>query len=218
MKNNVIVSKRLGAFGIASAVVLSAFVLVSPVYAETLTRELQFGMSGSNVSLLQEFLAKDSTIYPQGLVTGYFGPLTKSAVSNFQARNGIATVGRVGPATLSVINAQMKGGVFGSDANAAVFSMVNVGTGSNSVVVSWTTNEPVKGSVFYSTSPLSEYESPHSVSIGGTEVMSDGVFRNSQSVTLSNLQRDTVYYYDIYVTDASGNASMTMQNTFRTSN
>src|SRR6185436_11962914 len=72
--------------------------------AATLDRQLEFGMSGSDVSTLQTFLALDTSIYPQGLVTGYFGPLTRAAVINFQAKNGIATVGRVGPITLVALN------------------------------------------------------------------------------------------------------------------
>src|SRR6185436_15994829 len=91
-----------------------AFGVPSVSFADTLNRELQKGMSGSDVSALQTFLAQDNTIYPQGLVTGYFGPLTFSAVSNFQSRNGIATVGRVGPITLAEINRQMASGMGGS--------------------------------------------------------------------------------------------------------
>jgi len=70
------------------------FGLAFTANAATLTRQLELGMRGDDVSSLQTFLAQDVTIYPQGLVTGYFGSLTKSAVSNFQARNGISTVGR----------------------------------------------------------------------------------------------------------------------------
>jgi peptidoglycan hydrolase-like protein with peptidoglycan-binding domain len=43
-------------------------------------------------------------VYPERLVTGYFGNLTKSAVSRFQELNGLAAVGRVGPLTLKKLN------------------------------------------------------------------------------------------------------------------
>ena len=36
-----------------------------------------------DVKILQRFLAKDKKIYPERLVTGYFGVLTKAAVANF---------------------------------------------------------------------------------------------------------------------------------------
>jgi peptidoglycan hydrolase-like protein with peptidoglycan-binding domain len=54
--------------------------------------------------MLQTVLAEHDSIYPEKLVTGYFGPLTRSAVSRFQADNGLAAVGRVGPLTLRKLN------------------------------------------------------------------------------------------------------------------
>jgi PKD repeat protein len=49
--------------------------------------------TGSQVSALQKFLAQDRSIYPEGEVTGYFGPQTQKAVQRFQARYGIVTSG-----------------------------------------------------------------------------------------------------------------------------
>ena len=60
--------------------------------------------SGPEVTKLQTFLAGNSAIYPEGLVTGYFGPLTKAAVMRFQTAYGISPVGRVGPITLNQLN------------------------------------------------------------------------------------------------------------------
>ncbi len=75
-----------------------------------LTRQLDEGARGEDVRLLQQILASDPTIYPENLVTGYFGPLTARAVRAFQERNGIDTVGRVGPRTLSKVNEFIGGG------------------------------------------------------------------------------------------------------------
>src|SRR3989338_7152445 len=106
MTNLIALSRGLVFSGVAAfVVVLFSAAVIAP--AATLNRQLQVGMSGSDVSALQTFLAADVTLYPQGLVTGYFGNLTKAAVSNFQSRNGISPVGRVGPVTLAVLNAQM---------------------------------------------------------------------------------------------------------------
>ena len=69
-----------------------------------LIRQLQEGMTGDDVELLQEILATDPEIYPEGLITGYFGPLTKRAVKMFQKKANIEQVGRVGPKTLAKIN------------------------------------------------------------------------------------------------------------------
>ncbi len=59
------------------------------------------------VSMLQRFLSQDSSIYPEGEITGYFGPATERAVQRFQERHGIVArgdyqstgYGRVGPRT-----------------------------------------------------------------------------------------------------------------------
>jgi len=64
-----------------------------------LLRFLQEGATGEDVERLQEYLALDSDIYPEGLITGYFGPLTASAVRKFQRQHGIDQVGVVGPIT-----------------------------------------------------------------------------------------------------------------------
>jgi peptidoglycan hydrolase-like protein with peptidoglycan-binding domain len=49
--------------------------------------------TGNQVSALQRFLASDSTLYPEGEITGYFGPATQRAVQRFQARYGIVSSG-----------------------------------------------------------------------------------------------------------------------------
>lgn len=68
----------------------------------SLNRNLSVGSQGDDVSNLQKTLAADPSVYPQGSVTGYFGPLTAQAVVRFQQKNGIATsslTGVVGPLT-----------------------------------------------------------------------------------------------------------------------
>jgi hypothetical protein len=190
-------------------------------YAETLTRQLEIGMSGADVSVLQTFLAKDSTIYPQGLVTGYFGPLTQSAVSNFQARNGIATVGRVGPITLVAINAQMNNGMTtGFDRHGPTISGVNVSVSNTNATVTWGTNEGSAGIVYYSPSPLVMIEASANmgVNIYGTSVLANTDLRSIHSATLTGLASNTKYYYIVYARDGAGNASVTTQLTFQTAN
>lgn len=70
---------------------------------------LKRGSQGNSVSVLQQFLKKDITIYPEGLLTGFFGPATERAVKRFQekydiARPGIAGYGTVGPKTRAKLN------------------------------------------------------------------------------------------------------------------
>ncbi len=204
-----------------SFMALALMVIPALSSAATLYRQLQLGMSGADVTDLQTFLAIDPTIYPQGLVTGYFGSLTKSAVSNFQERNNIDNTfgnGRVGPATMGVINSQMTSGV-NTNTNAPVITNTYVSASSNNATVNWSTSENSKGVVYYSTNPLSTYENTNSVTISGANsAMTDSNLHVSQNVTLSNLSTNTLYYYMIYTTDQNGNVTVTWPSTFVTTN
>lgn len=77
---------------------------VNPSFIKTLQR----GSRGNDVKRLQEFLktppAGGPDIYPEGLVTGYFGPLTEAAVKRFQEKYAIESIGIVGPKTRAKLN------------------------------------------------------------------------------------------------------------------
>ncbi len=75
----------------------------------TFVRPLAQGMSHNDVSNLQTALKTDSSIYPGGKVTGYFGPATLLAIKKFQEKYGIASEGQtgygnVGPKTRAKLN------------------------------------------------------------------------------------------------------------------
>lgn len=71
----------------------------APAPSSTFASDLELGMSSDDVLRLQALLASNKEIYPEGLVTGYYGSLTREAVRRFQAKYGLAQVGRVGPQT-----------------------------------------------------------------------------------------------------------------------
>ncbi|MEI6296897.1 MAG: peptidoglycan-binding protein [bacterium] len=175
-------------------------------------------MSGNDVSELQTFLALDKNVYPEGLVTGYFGSLTKTAVSRFQTKNGISSIGRVGPVTLAAIYNQ--GGFSGTDTNSPTINSLGVSPSGNSVNLSWNTSEDASAIIYYSTSPIQMIESgpSTSVTIGGTGLLVHIDLRASHSATISNLQRSTLYYYVVYARDGSGNESIVWPATFQTGN
>lgn len=73
-----------------------------------LTRRLATGTQGEDVRALQILLALDHEVYPEGVITGFFGPLTTKAVMKFQKKHGIEQVGFVGPKTLKKLNEKLK--------------------------------------------------------------------------------------------------------------
>ncbi|MEW5908130.1 MAG: peptidoglycan-binding protein [Patescibacteria group bacterium] len=82
--------------------------IVSPVFNKT----LRYGMTSDDVKRLQELLAQDKEIYPEGIVSGWFGQLTRKAVQKFQCKYNIVCTGDekttgygvVGPKTQAKLN------------------------------------------------------------------------------------------------------------------
>lgn len=217
-------SSLLSARGLAKSsfvmILLCALILpVAAIQAQTITRYLSLGMSGSDVSTLQTYLAKDPSLYPQGLVTGYFGPMTKTAVINFQNRNGIDPVGRVGPATLPVLTAKMNDGITSAGPSPAIYN-VTVGTSQTGATIRLNTNELASALIYYSTTPLIMIEGSagSDVSISGTAQVVHTDQRMAHEANIAGLQSNTVYYYSIYTRDRTGNVSVTWPSTFRTNN
>jgi peptidoglycan hydrolase-like protein with peptidoglycan-binding domain len=222
MKKTIIASER-NAFTFVAffATSLLALVFAFPLQADAalLTQELDPGMTNSDVTSLQTFLAGDRAIYPEGIVTGYFGGLTEKAVSRFQSANGLSPVGRVGPQTLSAINSQMNSG--GSSGNSGsngniggdiwapiIYQPETVSVGTNSASISWNTNEASKGRVMYGTSWPFLFEFAPSVSTN--------VYSSSSNVSLTGLQSHVTYYYVLESIDGSGNVTYTLHGTFFT--
>lgn len=75
-----------------------------------LTQTMRRGAAGDEVKKLQTFLvSQGKEIYPEALVTGYFGPATERAVGRFQEAYAISApkaegYGMVGPKTKAKIN------------------------------------------------------------------------------------------------------------------
>src|SRR3989344_3485249 len=68
------------------------------------TKTLRKNSKGEEVENLQISLSQFSDIYPQGIISGYFGPLTELAVKKFQKKYEIEQVGVVGPKTRTILN------------------------------------------------------------------------------------------------------------------
>ena len=75
---------------------------ITSSYGYTFTEYLVVGSSDGQVTALQTLLAKEG--YFNSSITGYYGPITQTAVENFQTAHGVDPVGTVGPLTRNVLN------------------------------------------------------------------------------------------------------------------
>jgi peptidoglycan hydrolase-like protein with peptidoglycan-binding domain len=205
---------------------LATFALLSSqaLAFTTISSQLDLGERNNDVTSLQTFFAANPTVYPSGLVTGYYGSLTSAAVSRFQAMYGFDQVGRVGPLTRDKINSLIANGgwsVSSSDMSGPSIYNASQHISNNSATFPWYTNENATAKISYYTSPLTINEGDiNSNGFGATNgytALNDNVARTSQQLTLTGLMPNTVYYYMIVSTDLSGNISVVgPNNTFRT--
>lgn len=227
--NKIITSKT--ALVLLSVVAITAMAIIlllnTPRASAAITRQLDLGDSGPQVTELQTYLAANPSIYPSGLVTGYFGPLTQAAVQRFQTAQGIVSqgtpattgYGRVGPQTMARINSLLgsTGPIFGD--TSPILSNPVVEPGDTSATFAWSTNELTQGQVYWSSSPLlfNEATGPKQQPfVSGTLVLDAGGLATNHLVTVSNLEPDTTYYYLVRSVDSTGNMSMVWPETFRT--
>ena len=101
-------------------------------------RSLKRGASGDDVTRLQQFLARDPSVYPEGLASGFYGALTEAAVKRWQVKYNIVSSGSpdttgygvVGPRTAAAIallcTTGSYGGVPGPGAPAPVGGFIQV--------------------------------------------------------------------------------------------
>ena len=90
-------------------------------------RVLYIGDTGDDVTRLQQFLARDPSIYPEAIISGYYGTLTEAAVQRWQARFNIVSsgtpattgFGQAGPRTAAAMSLQCStyGGGYGGGGN-----------------------------------------------------------------------------------------------------
>ena len=88
--------------------IILASILFVPifVFAETDStppNSFQRGTSGDFVKDIQNILKNDSLIYPQGLVTGFFGTATEQAIKKLQEKYGLPQTGVVDESTVRVL-------------------------------------------------------------------------------------------------------------------
>lgn len=113
---------------------------------------LDLGDRSEEVRNLQRFLADDSDLYPSGLVTGYFGTLTRDAVRRFQCQENIVCngtpettgYGRIGPQTADSMNQMIEEGTTGTTTTGtSTETSTSSGTTTDTGTMGATTSDPM---------------------------------------------------------------------------
>ncbi len=210
-------------------ILATSFIATNAFAYTKINSQLDPGERNADVTSLQQYLRDSPSLYPSGLVTGYYGNLTTSAVTKFQATHGLSQVGRVGPLTRDKINSLIdtaSGGVTPvetSSLTAPLIYNVSSNVTQTSATFSWTTNENANARIFYDIAPVQFNEGQIDSSGFGARTgqiaSTDSNLRTTHSVSFNGLMPNTTYYYTLVSTDASGNVSVFGPNmTFRTSN
>lgn len=83
--------------------------VVSATPAEHFVETLKKGKQDIEVEHLQEVLAADEGLYPERLITGYFGTLTENALKRFQQKHNLPQTGITDAATQAKLNQVSQG-------------------------------------------------------------------------------------------------------------
>lgn len=87
--------------------------------------ELSQGDESNSVAFLQVVLNKEG-MHPNGLITGYFGQITRASVVRFQGQNDIPQAGRVGPLTSAALRKKIS--LYFPDCAAEVSNSITIAT------------------------------------------------------------------------------------------
>lgn len=80
---------------------------------------LKVGSNGEDVKILQILLGMDEAVYPERIVSGYFGDLTKKAVVRFQGKYDLEETGTVNKNTADKLNS-----LYGNETREYYLSLV----------------------------------------------------------------------------------------------
>lgn len=70
--------------------------VIIPGQCSPIGRDIARGAYGDDVKELQKFLAKHPNLYPEGIITGFYGPHTMQAVKRWQKEHNLPETGFFG--------------------------------------------------------------------------------------------------------------------------
>lgn len=212
----------------------TSITIATPIF----TKYLRRGLKNVEIENLQAFLKEFPDIYPEGLLTGYYGELTERAVRKFQKKYGEDDDGKIGPKTRKLLNWRIQelltqgAGNSGKippgllhalgiqkkiatstppilDTTPPIISDINAtDIASTTTSIVWTTNEVADSLVSYATSSPIASENK-------TEI-SNSSYVTNHNIGLIDLTASTTYYYMITSKDSSNNTATSTEYLFTT--
>jgi len=79
-----------------------------PVFSQRLYPGVSDANAGGEVTKLQKMLANDPSVYPEKLITGYYGSLTEKAVQRWQTKQGVVSSGSPATTGYGVVGPQTR--------------------------------------------------------------------------------------------------------------
>ncbi len=152
-------------------------------------RSLKKGSSGDDVSRLQQFLARDTAIYPEAQVSGYYGALTEAAVKRWQVKYNIVSTGDAATTGYGVVGPRTAAAI------ALVCSTLNgggaaPGTQSGANVGGYIQVTPISGPVPLAVKVIVTVNTVNSCTGGSYQLdYGDGTLPNTITVPAGNCQQ-----------------------------
>lgn len=153
-------------------------------------KTLEKGTRSDEVKTMQSLLAKDSEVYPEGFVTGYYGKLTVAAVKRFQ-------------------NKHPKSALTVESLTVPRISDIAATTTKTTMTITWKTDMPTSAKIWWgSPGPLD--------TVRMTPVDIAAFSEDHRAVFSGIIYASTTYAFIIAVSDKDGNTSTTTEQIYVT--
>jgi peptidoglycan hydrolase-like protein with peptidoglycan-binding domain len=155
-----------------------------------LIETLRRGTRSDEVRMLQTLLAKDSQIYPEGYITGYYGVLTSAAVGRFTSRHS-------------------KPSLFVESISAPrIFGIIATST-ARTMTVAWKTDVPTSAKIWWGSPGPLDAERMTPISAGGFS-------EDHRAEFAGTIYATTTYAFIISASDKNGDTSITAEQIYVT--
>ncbi|MDE1875091.1 MAG: peptidoglycan-binding protein [Patescibacteria group bacterium] len=233
------VGSAFGALFAVVAVAAASFAIAAAVHAQTYTTtavttsyggipsyglfsNLTVGSSNQEVYDLQSFLAEQG-YFTYGLPTGYFGPITKTALASYQRANGLPSTGYFGPMTRATMSSYVATFAvrLGLAVSGSTATGITIGLNTGSLNPVSTNGSSVSASTLAPLHPTGYwlngnwYNSVPTTTVGISGYWYNGTYYPASSSANPTANQGSGYWYD-GVWYSTSNSSQNMSSTVAT--